>query len=136
MKTTEKLTKEEFKLGLKQFRGTSEYHEHIFPGVLALKLTDGANFVRQEAQAGWLFDAISFFQSHRLIIPLPIQFWRLRKVKDQFLLECIPDEQWLSKHKLINRTSIVNADCIGKTFPVEHFEIWVQDGVAMLPSEY
>ena len=136
METTEKLTKQEFELGLKQFRGSTQYHEHIFPGVLALKLTDGCQYIKLEADAGWLFDTIAFYQFHRLIHPLSIQFWKLHKTTDKYLLECIPDDEWISKHKLSKGTSIVTVQCFGKTFPLDYFDIWVQDGVAMLPSEY
>ena len=73
MKTTERLTKQEFELGLKQFSGTQQYWEHKFPGSKTLRLTDGCRFVREEAEARWLFNAIASLQSDLRIPGTPYQ---------------------------------------------------------------
>jgi len=126
MKTTDKLTKEEFTLGLKQFIGTQYYWEHFIPGALRLKLTDGCNFVRQEASAFWLFDMIASYQYDDRINLYPFQIWQLTQKEDHWLLECRGDEgQSMLTHRLDY-----------SDFPIDHIEIWVLDGVALLPSGY
>jgi hypothetical protein len=125
MKTTERLTKQEFELGLKQFIGTQQYWEHKFPGSTILRLTDGCRFIREEAEATWLFDAIATLQSDQRIQPQSFQMWQLKRWEGRWRLECRADD---GEHVL---TKISNSD-----FPLHHIELWVLDGIALLPSEY
>jgi hypothetical protein len=125
MKTTERLTKQEFELGLKQFIGTQQYWEHKFSGSKTLRLTDGCRFVREEAEATWLFNAIATLQSDERIQLHPFQIWLLKRWEGRWRLECRRDD---GEHVL---TKISNTD-----FPLDHFEVWVVDNVALLPSEY
>ena len=126
MKTTEKLSREEFELGLKQFIGTQNYWEHNVPGAFTLILTDGANYIRQEAQAYWLFDLIATFQFDDRIQLHPFQMWQLKKLDEFWILECTRDD---GEHML---TKIIDYS----DFPIDLIDIWVFDGVALLPSEY
>ena len=136
MELTKNLTKQEFELALKQFGKNTKCHIHIFPGACTLKISHGCLFVKLEADAGWLFNSIAYLQFHRLIHSLPLQIWRLFKKEDKLILECLPDKEWLLKNKLSNRTSILSAEFTDKTFPLDHFELWVINRIAMLPSEY
>ena len=126
MKTTEKLTKEDFALGLKQFIGTEQYWEHKLPGAFLLRLTDGCNFVRTEAEARWLFDIIASGQYSSRISLHPFQIWNLNKKDDHWLLECRSDDGIQMHSRRIEYSD----------FPIDHIEIWVLDGIALLPSEY
>jgi hypothetical protein len=126
MKTTDKLTGQEFELGLKQFFGTTQYWEHFIPGAFRLRLTDGCNFVRQEAGAFWLFDMIASYQYDERIKLYPFQIWQLTRKEDHWSLECRRDD---GQHMLTSRISYSD-------FPIDHIEIWVLDGIALLPSEY
>ncbi len=125
MKTTERLTKQEFELGLKQFTGRTQYHKHLYPGAITLMLTCGCQFVKVEAEATWLFNAIASLQSDQRIQPHPFQIWQLNKWEGRWLLECRRDD---GEHVL---SKISNTD-----FPLDHIELWVLDGIALLPSEY
>ena len=126
MKTTDKLTGQEFELGLKHFIGTQQYWEHFIPGSFRLRLTDGCNFVRQEAGAFWLFDMIASYQHDDRINLNPFQIWQLSKKEDYWSLECRGDN---GQHMLTARIGFSD-------FPIDHIEIWVLDGIALLPSEY
>ena len=126
MKTTDKLTKQEFELGLKQFISTTQYWEHSIPGSFRLRLTDGCNFVRQEASAFWLFDMIASYQYDKRVKLNPFQIWQLTRKEDHWSLECRVDD---GQHMLTHRISYSD-------FPIDHIEIWVLDGIALLPSEY
>ena len=92
MRTTEKLTKEEFALGLKKFIGTEQYWDHKLLGAFTLRLTDGCNYVRVEAEARWLFDTIASLQFDHRIQLHPFQRWQLKKLEDSWSLECIQDD--------------------------------------------
>ena len=135
MKSTQNFTKQEFELALKQFGKNTKCHIHIFPGACTLRISHGCLFVKLEADAGWLFDSIAYYQFHKLIHPLHFQIWKLYKETDKWILECLPDKEWLLENKL-SRTSILSTEIADKYFPVDDFEIWVIDRIAMLPSEY
>ena len=119
------VTKQEFELGLKQFSGTTKYHKHLYPGAITLMLTDGCQFVKVEAEATWLFNAIASLQSDQRIQPHLFQMWQLKRWQGRWVLECRIES---GEHVL---TKISNSD-----FPLDNIELWVLDGIALLPSEY
>jgi hypothetical protein len=125
--TNVKITKEEFQRTLLGFHGTEEYHRHALPNGMSLHLTDGCEFVRENAGEGafWLFDIILSWQlklrKHRF------QVWKLKKQDDNsWFIECSDG----------NHNFIVGQEITYSDFPLDKFELWVIDGVALLPSEY
>ena len=56
----------DFKANLDEFTGTFQYHEHRLAN-LYINLTDGCDYVRKEAKAYWLFDAILSHQITNMI---------------------------------------------------------------------
>jgi hypothetical protein len=126
MKAAEKLTKEEFELGLKQFIGTSQYWKHECPGSKTLLLTDGCNYVRQEGDARWLFDMLAVLQKERIVYLQRVQHWQLTRLYIGWVLELRGyDGQTLLPMRIDN-----------SDFPIDELDIWICDGVALLPSEY
>jgi len=117
------------KRALKEFRGTSKYHRHLFPGKSPLVLTDGCNFIREHCNAYWLFDAILSYQSEKILRNVFFQVWELRQLRNDlsWVLVCRQDSD---KKPLITQ-AIKFSD-----FPLEEIKIWVIDNVAILPSEY
>ena len=65
----------DFKENLDEFTCTFQYHEHRL-GNLSINLTDGCDYVRKEAQAYWLFDAILSHQITKIISKHSFQVWR------------------------------------------------------------
>ena len=126
MNTTDKLTRDDFELGLKQFAGTQKYWWHDVIGACRLRLTDGCNFVRQEANARWLFDLMAHLQWDKRIGSNFSQHWTLKKEDPNWVLECRN-----AKGELITARKIDSTD-----FPLEQIDIWLYGGVALLPSEY
>ena len=114
---------------LKQFRGTTEYHKHLFPGKSPILLTDGCKYIRDECKAYWLFDAILSYQCDKILQGINFQIWELNRLKLDLTwqLTCREDT---GKKPLI-RQSIEYSD-----FPLDYVKIWVIDKVALLPSEY
>lgn len=114
---------------LKEFRGTSQYHKHLFPGKSPILLTDGCEFVRESCQAHWLFDAILSYQLDQRLKNVSFQIWELRQqMKDlSWLLTCQEDS---------GKKSVISQRIEFSDFPIESIKIWVIQGVALLPSEY
>ena len=119
----------EIKRALREFRGTEKYHKHLFPGKSPIILTDGCNFVREQMNAYWLFDAILSYQCEKILRGVNFQIWDLRQTKKDlsWLLTCREDSD---KKPLIMQT-IPYSD-----FPIPEIKIWIIDKVALLPSEY
>jgi hypothetical protein len=117
------------KWSLQEFRGTSGYHKHLFPGKSPLLLTDGCSFVREQCKAHWLFDAILSYQSDERLRNVKFQIWILQRLKKDLSWEikCFEDT---GKKPII--TQIIEFS----DFPLDSIKIWVIDNVCLLPSEY
>lgn len=120
-------------MNLKQFTGTTSYYRFsvLFPNIF---LTDGANYLAQEAEAYWLMETIASYQSHPKIKKCPmcqgIQFWELKVSEHQGILRCYRDTNDLVLSQKIPYTN----------FPLEQIKLYCQKGgdywVIMLPTEY
>lgn len=122
-----KISKKDFQTALQEFRGTEKYHRHTIRKDLFLLLTDGCQFVRENAGGGayWLFDLILSWQmklkKHRF------QCWLVTKQEDgSFYIECSDG----------NHNFLIGQEVPYSDFPLDKLELWVVDGVALLPSEY
>jgi hypothetical protein len=74
-----------------------------------------------------LFDAILSYQEYNRVKDHSFQVWKLQKQEDNtWLLQCED-----RNHEIIIVQKIEFSD-----FPLNEINIWVVDGVAMLPSEY
>jgi hypothetical protein len=114
---------------LKMFRGTTEYHKHLFPGKSPIILTDGCKYIRDECKAYWLFDAILSYQCEKVLRDIKFQIWELRRLKVDLSWQLTCREDTGKKPLIIQ--SIGFSD-----FPLDYIKIWVIDKVALLPSEY
>jgi hypothetical protein len=114
---------------LKDFRGTEDYHKHLFPGRSPILLTDGCHYLREVCNAYWLFDSILLYQDHKALKDVRFQIWELKQLRVDLTwqLTCSPD----TGEKPLIRQSIKFSD-----FPLDYIKIWVIDKVALLPSEY
>ena len=114
---------------ISQFRGTQEYHKHLFPGKSPLLLTDGCKYIRDHCNAYWLFDSLLIYQDHKSLRDVNFQVWEFRRLKKDlsWVLTCRED----SDKKPIITQFIEFSD-----FPLDSIKIWVIDKVALLPSEY
>src|SRR5450759_5347845 len=114
---------------LKMFRGTSDYHKHLFPGKSPILITDGCKYVRDECKVYWLFDAILRYQCEKILRDIKFQVWELKRLKVDlsWQLTCRED----TGTKPLIRQTIEFSD-----FPLDYIKIWLIDKVALLPSEY
>lgn len=114
---------------LKYFRGTTIYYKHLFPGKSPLIITEGCNYVREQCQAYWLFDAILSYQSDIRLCGVGFQVWTLEEQQKDltWLLTCREDK---------GKPPIIKQVIEYSDFPLEKITIWVIDKIALLPSEY
>ncbi len=130
MEEQKTLSPKEFERSLMGFFGTSNYYEHKVTKNIKLLLTDGCNWVREAAEARWLFNEILFNQPRPEIKDLPFQVWILEKDNDD------EDEQWVLRCEDGNDNTVLVQMIMDVDFPIYELRIWVVGGVAMLPSEY
>ena len=123
---TNKITVQEFKENLERFTGTSYYYNHKL-GNYGIILTEGCAYVREAAEANWLFDAIISYQLSKFVRQQFFQVWRLVQQKDN---------TWKLRCEDGNKKVLVEQNIMYSDFPIDEITIWLVDGVAMLPSEY
>ena len=110
---------------LSQFTGTEEYYNHSLSN-MKLLLTDGCHFVREQCEAYWLFDLIISHQLSPKVRNEPFQVWTLQHLNNRWFITCHD-----GNNILLAKQHIEFSD-----FPLEHFVVWIEDGVALLPSEH
>jgi hypothetical protein len=114
---------------LKMFRGSTEYHKHLFPGKSPIILTDGCKYIRDVCKAYWLFDAILSYQCEKVLRGINFQVWELKRLRVDLTWQLTCREDTGKKPLIIQ--SIKFSD-----FPLDYIKILVIDKVAILPSEY
>jgi len=114
---------------LKHFKGTSIYYKHLYPGKSPIIITEGCNYVREQCQAYWLFDAILSYQEDHRLMGIPFQVWTLEQQQSDltWLLTCKEDK---------GRPPLITQKIPYSDFPLQGITIWVIDKVALLPTEY
>ena len=121
----------EFERAMTGFFGTSNYYEHKVTDDIKFLLTDGCNWIREAAEAGWLFDEILFNQPRPEVKDLPFQVWILWKEtadgETDWVLRCEDGN---------DNTVLVQMLMEAVDFRIDEIRIWVVGGLAMLPSEY
>lgn len=112
---------------IKQFNGTEKYYEHQLTDRYKLRLTDGCQFLKERARCYWLFDLITIHQSTDYIRNQPMQVWKLTQESDgSFTVKCTDGNQNL----------LASQKMIYEDFPLPEITIWVENGVALLPTEH
>ncbi len=125
METLTRISIDEFKDVLAGFIGTENYYLHRLPGGLTMKLTDGCKFVKEYGNAYWLFDIILSWQMK--LQNQSFQVWKLIKQGDgSWFIQCTDG----------NDQVVAAQEITYSIFPQDRLELWLVDGVCMLPSEY
>jgi hypothetical protein len=126
-------TPEELTEALAQFSGTVNYYRYWF-GIYAL--TDGVQYLAEEARCHWLLDAIGSYQpelaKHADQRLQEIQFWKLKVNADKSaVLTCVADA---------GESPAVTQRIEWTDFPLPEIDIWIgfegEKRIALLPSEY
>jgi len=112
---------------LSHFTGTNHYYRHW---AMWLVYTDGVKYVANDANAYWLLDAISSYQT-RTFLKDPMlqefQVWKLTVTADQKgILVCERD----------TNDVVVTQEIAYTDFPLSEIKLYLVESVLMLPSEY
>lgn len=112
---------------LSQFTGTTQYYQHP----LGVTYTDGVQYMAERGGGYWIIDAIAAWQFDARVsqdaMLQQIQFWTLTVNDDRSAeLICERDTDDIAVTQRIPFTD----------FPLERLQLYFQDGVILLPSEY
>lgn len=105
---------------LNNFTGTENYYKHPLSKCV---FTDGVRYLAEEAEAYWLIDAIFSYRRKE-----PFQIWRLEVIPKAGAVLTMRED---SAAPVLVRQEIEYTD-----FPMPVVELWLIDGVLILPSEY
>ena len=120
---------------LAHFTGTDTYTNINYPWLRGAKflLTDGSQYLAEQAKAFWLMDAIASHQINKNVAAEPFQVWTLTvNEKHQAVLTCSDG----------SKTELVRQEIPWTDFPLESITLYAaQDEylggrVVMLTSEY
>ena len=106
---------------LMQFIGTEHYWS-----VMGHNVTDGIKFLMENG-ASWLVTDIIGWQCDSKVKGKSFQIWRL-EVKD--------NKGVLTMREDSNMPVVIRKEYSYTDFPLDEIEIWVVDGIMLLPSEY
>lgn len=110
---------------LAQFTGTETYYNHSL-GNMKLYLTDGCHFIREQCEAYWLFDLILSHQLSKNVKSEQFQVWKFQKRVNDWIITCSNGND-----KLLVKQIIEYSD-----FPLNEITIWLEENIALLPSEH
>lgn len=121
------------KSDLAQFTGTENYWRH--PLVQKVMYTDGVKYLADNAGAYWLIDKIATLQGLANIYAEPFQVWRLELSlpSSRATLSCTDGGKSENDGEAI---TIYSEKIAFTDFPLDKIELWVEDGVILLPSEH
>lgn len=109
---------------LGQFTGTENYWG--LP-LTRCKMTDGVNYLAENADCFWLVEKIAFSQIENPYADNPdFQVWRLVVKDGEGYLTCTDGDEGVLSEEVITYTD----------FPLPEVVIWYQHNVLLLPSEY
>jgi hypothetical protein len=111
---------------LEHYVGAQQYYPYQIDNQV-LFLTDGCQYVADQAQAYWLFELILSYQPDKRLREEPVQVWTLTKQHEgDWLITCADGyDTVLLTHWL--------EDC---DFPLRTIELYLIDSECMLASEY
>jgi hypothetical protein len=111
---------------LEHYVGAQQYYPHRREEAV-LFLTDGCQYVADQAQAAWLFDLILAYQTDKRLREESVQVWTL---------ENQPTGGWLISCTDGYDTILLTHFLASCDFPLRRIELYLIDSECMLASEY
>jgi hypothetical protein len=118
----EKLSPAEIQTKLAAIQSGEFYYKHW----LGMHYTEGVKYMAELCNAFWLIDAIASHQPNPKVRSEEFQVWFLKSLGDHWLLTCEDG----------NGHSVVQQVITYSDFPLQEIEIWVEDGVVLMPKEH
>lgn len=118
---------------LEQFYGTEHYYKYVGFTKYAFTYTDGVAYVVEQGKAHWLLDVIfshaSAIYANKAIDDdqKSLLVCKLAVGSNNKAIFCMTDG---------NEKPLAGQEIEFTDFPAQYQEIWVQNGVALLPGEY
>ncbi|HXE54660.1 MAG TPA: hypothetical protein VN541_16685 [Tepidisphaeraceae bacterium] len=109
---------------LRQFTGTTQYHRNF----LGMNYTDGVQYLAERAGAFWLIDAIASWQPYVRPVDHGFQVWEL-VVHGNRTAELTARRDAGQEPMAIQKIPYTD-------FPMKSVELWVEEGILILPSEH
>lgn len=106
----------------RDYIGTSQYYRYNF----GTKLTDGSKALAEKYECFWLLDIIVSYQLDVRVKHEKLQVWKLKKKGEGAVVNCED-----GNYNLILSQKVPYTD-----FKPDKAELWYQNGVIFLPSEY
>jgi hypothetical protein len=108
---------------LNQFIGTTQYHPSTFG---TLNLTDGVQYLREEASCYWFIDIIESYQPK--LKDIGFQIWGISVNEDKSALVYCKEDS--------NKKPLITQKLEYTDFLLDNFELYCIDNVVLLKSEY
>ena len=109
---------------LAYFTGTEHYYRHW----LGFNYTDGISFLAKKAECFWLLDAVGSYQKMPKVKKIDFQLWILKVNENKSAV--------LEMKEDTDKPALVRQKISYTTFPMQEIELYFQNNVLFLPSEY
>jgi len=126
MTVTEKISRKKLDERLSDFKSSNQVYLHRLSESWKMLLSEGCFFVRESADAYWLFDLILSYQSSSALIGVTMQRWNIRKMRrGQLQIMCVS-----------RKGDVLIAKTEKRKFVLDDLTIYVIGNHARLKSEY
>ena len=126
MEIQEKIEKKELVQRLSDFKSSEQTYLHRISANWKLRLSEGCFFVREAADAFWLFDLILSYQSSSVLIKVTMQSWSVRRLRRGQVQVICQDRNG----------DILIAKVVKRKIVLDDLTIIVSNNHAWLKSEY
>jgi len=126
MTVKEKIDKQELVERLSDFKTSDQHYIHRISDSWRLMLSEGCYFVREAADAYWLFDLILSYQSSSALINVSMQSWNVKRVRRGQVQVLCQDRHG----------DILIAKTVKQRFVLDDLTVIVANNHAWLKSEY
>jgi len=104
------------------YTGTELYHQHL-PG---FTFTDGVKALCDKCESYWLIDFIVSYQMKQQLKSEAFQKWEMKKM----------GEGRFRIHATDGNKKVLLIKAVQSDFPCDEVEIWMDNQIMLLPSEY
>jgi len=126
MTVTDKISRKKLDERLSDFKSSNQVYLHRLSESWKMLLSEGCFFVRESADAYWLFDLILSYQSSSALIGVTMQRWNIRKMRrGQLQIMCVS-----------RKGDVLIAKTEKRKFVLDDLTIYVIGNYARLKSEY
>lgn len=125
MTVTDKISKKHLDDKLEEFKYSTQVYVHRLSESWKMLLSEGCFFVRESADAYWLFDLVLSYQSSSALIGVTMQKWTVKRIRrGQLQILCVD-----------RKGEVMIAKTVKQKFVLDDLTIIVMGNHARLKSE-